>query len=343
MASQPSLLRALEHASLKQTLEAHARFLSGRPGGRRANLAHADLSNVMLEGINLSEAELTGARLNGACLMGGDLSRAVLFGADLRDADLRTANLSKADLRGVCLRGANLAYANLIGADLREGRIALQDSIQGFRILTHERQPGDLDYAIMAGANLDGVHAPGETRTADLTDAILSGAQLGGARMVKATLDGADLTGAEVFNTDLSGASLRRAVLTGVDTSAANFEKADLTDVLRAPPPVVYIDDTPLGEVLAEHERFCTSGGAGGAPARISRVDFRGLRQLRCRMMTGIHAPGSVFFGMDMERVELQGSDLSGADLRGANLRGADLRGVKFVDARLDRADLRGA
>ncbi|MCE3290744.1 MAG: pentapeptide repeat protein, partial [Caulobacter sp.] len=73
MSAAPNLLRALEHANLKQTLEAHQRFLTGRPGGRRANLAHADLSNVILEGVNLSDAELTGARLNGASLMGGNL------------------------------------------------------------------------------------------------------------------------------------------------------------------------------------------------------------------------------------------------------------------------------
>eukprot|EP01030_Chromulinospumella_sphaerica_P013701 gene13701-13480_t len=156
MSAAPNLLRALEHASLQQTLEAHQRFLTGRPGGKRAHLAHADLSNAMLEGVNLSEAELTGARLNGASLMGGDLSRAVLFGADLRDADLRTVNLTKADLRGVCLRGANLSYANLMGADLREGRIAVQDSAQGFRILTHDARPGDLTYAVTAGTKLDG-------------------------------------------------------------------------------------------------------------------------------------------------------------------------------------------
>jgi len=74
-------------------LEAHRRWLSGAPDGRKADLIGADLS---------------GAELRWADLSGADLS-----GANLRGADLRWADLRWADLRGADLRGANLDFSVL--------------------------------------------------------------------------------------------------------------------------------------------------------------------------------------------------------------------------------------
>jgi len=123
----------------------------------------------------------------------------------------------------------------------------------------------------------------------------------------------------------------------------ARLDDVDLTNVLRAPPPIVYIDDKALDEVLAEHEAYCDSEGSRGAVMRLAEVDFRPLRSLKRRRLTALAAPGSIFFGMDLEGAQLQGADLSGCDFRGAILREADLRGAKFTDAQLTRADLRGA
>ena len=156
MPAESSLVRVLDHSAIRAAVDAHERYLSGKPGGRRANLSYVDLTHCALSQANLCEAELTGARLGSAQLNGAQLDRAILYGADLRDADLRGASLIKADLRGACLRGANLTLANLTGCDLREGRTALQDSAGGFRMLKHEKRPGDLDYAILHGADLSG-------------------------------------------------------------------------------------------------------------------------------------------------------------------------------------------
>ena len=280
-AAAPSLIRHLDHSAVKTVLEAHARYLSGRTGGKRANLSYVDLSHMMLDGVDLTEAELTGAWFHGASLKGAVLKRVTMFGCDLREADLRTADLTAADLRGACLRGANLAGANLAGCDLREGRIAMQGSGGGWRILKHERRPGELDYAVLEGANLSGAQMSGaHALAADFTDADLNGACLTGARLVNAVLDGADLSGADLFGSDLSGASLRQAVLVGVNMDDANFSNADLTDVLKAPPPIIYVDDVPLQDLMRDHERYCESGGADGAVMKVSRVDFRSLRQL---------------------------------------------------------------
>jgi uncharacterized protein YjbI with pentapeptide repeats len=136
---------------------------------------------------------------------------------------------------------------------------------------------------------------------------------------------------------------MKRAVLAGVNLEHARLDDADLTDVLRAPPPLVYVDDRPLEAVLAEHEAYCETDGARGAVMSLPEVDFRPLKSLARRKLTALVAPRSVLFGMDLQGAELQGADLSGCDLRGAILRDADLRGAKLTDAQLARADLRGA
>ena len=170
---------ALDVHALREALDAHQRYLAGRSGGRRLSLHYADLANCSLEGIDLRDADLTGAKLTGATLARANLSRAILFGADLREADMRHVNLKRADLRGACMRGANLSGAELAGCDLREGRIALQDKLDGFRILRHEHRPGELNYAVLSGANLAGAQMSGAVAmTSDFTDANLSGAVL---------------------------------------------------------------------------------------------------------------------------------------------------------------------
>ena len=132
----------LDAKTLREAVEAHQRYIAGRSGGRRLSLTYADLSNCALEGVDLREADFAGANFTGASLARANLAGAILFGADLREADLRRANLKRADLRGACLRGANLANAELPGCDLREGRIALQDKLDGFRIIRHEHRRG---------------------------------------------------------------------------------------------------------------------------------------------------------------------------------------------------------
>ena len=63
MPAAPSLIHALDFNTVKAVIEAHGRYLSGRQGGKRANLAYIDLSNMTLDDLDLSDADLTGARM----------------------------------------------------------------------------------------------------------------------------------------------------------------------------------------------------------------------------------------------------------------------------------------
>src|SRR5439155_22824644 len=140
----------------------------------------------------------------------------------------------------------------------------------------------------------------------------LSGAQMAGAKLTRAVLDGADLTGADLAGADLSGASMKRTVLTNANLASATLSDVDMTDVLRGPPAISYVDDRPLEQVLAEHEAYCDSSGERGGVTDLSKADFRPMRSLKDRRFTALVARQAIFFGVDLQGVQLQGADLSG-------------------------------
>ena len=117
----------MEQGKLNEIIENHVKWLQG-DGGKRANLAAADLYGADLEGVNLRRANLRSANLRraslrraclcGADLEGADLEKANLKGANLCEADLEITNLEGANLEGADLRGASLCRASLEGANL---------------------------------------------------------------------------------------------------------------------------------------------------------------------------------------------------------------------------------
>ena len=117
----------MEQEKLNEIIENHVKWLQG-DGGKRANLAAADLYGADLEGVNLRRANLRSANLRraslrraclcGADLEGADLEKANLKRANLCEADLEITNLEGANLEGADLRGANLCRASLEGANL---------------------------------------------------------------------------------------------------------------------------------------------------------------------------------------------------------------------------------
>jgi uncharacterized protein YjbI with pentapeptide repeats len=146
---------------------------------RNAKLRRAQLSSLSLAKGDFAGADMTGAALYGAQLPGADLRR-----VDLTDANLQEADLSGADLKGArFLRtrmiDANLSETDLSGADLR--RIELQGAI-----LRNTKLVGaNLTGAYLAGLPVEqrgpsnvGRWKPADLRGADLTNAILLGADM---------------------------------------------------------------------------------------------------------------------------------------------------------------------
>lgn len=103
---------------LLRVLGDHHAWLTGKPGGRRADLSRLNLSGVNLRKRNLSNADLTDTDLSGADLSGANLTDASLVRANLREADLRNADLRNADLSEADMRDALLTGAKLGGAEI---------------------------------------------------------------------------------------------------------------------------------------------------------------------------------------------------------------------------------
>ena len=108
----------MDSKKLKDILKQHKMWLTGKEGGKCADLRGANLRDADLYGADLRDADLCGANLRGSDLCNADLRDADLCDADLCGANLRGADLCDADLCGANLRGADLCNADLCDADL---------------------------------------------------------------------------------------------------------------------------------------------------------------------------------------------------------------------------------
>jgi len=124
--------------NIASLLEAHRRWLSGAPDGRKANLVGDDLRGAYLRGACLAGADLTDA----------DLKRADLTGADLTDADLTDADLKRADLTGADLTDADLKRADLTGADLTDADLKRAD-LRGAYLRGAYLRGANLDFSVL--------------------------------------------------------------------------------------------------------------------------------------------------------------------------------------------------
>ncbi len=165
------------------------------------------------------------------------------------------------------------------------------------RNTAHDSSTTVVDFA---GANLSGSSFSSGPGAADLSGAILTGANLSGAILPGVDLSGArlvdaDLSGAWFSNVNLSDADLTHANLTNVyQLSSADLSGADLTDVNLT--------------------------GANFTNTDLSGVD-----------LSGMDLAGENLTGANLSGADLTGADLTHADLTGAKLTGAKLTGAKGI------------
>ena len=125
-------MKKITPEQLKEIIESHGKWITGRDDGKKAdlawaNLAGANLCRADLTGADLAGANLAGAYLAGAYLRRADLPGAYLDGANLAGADLAGAKLAEANLTGADLAGADMTGADLTGADLAGANLAWAD------------------------------------------------------------------------------------------------------------------------------------------------------------------------------------------------------------------------
>src|SRR3954453_16905727 len=93
--SSPPLWKQTTTKDLATVLAFHERFLSGRPGGQPALLAHHECADADFSRRNLTEADFVRAKLAGCRFVNATMPRANLFAADLRRAVLDGADLTR--------------------------------------------------------------------------------------------------------------------------------------------------------------------------------------------------------------------------------------------------------
>ena len=98
------------------------RFFANPSRVKFPNLRGAELSGLVLDGVNFIRGDLSGANLRGSSLVNADLIFADFTKADLRDADLRGATLNETTWSGTlvnqCHSGTGIGLTNEQRRDL---------------------------------------------------------------------------------------------------------------------------------------------------------------------------------------------------------------------------------
>lgn len=193
---------------------------------------------------------------------------------------------------------------------------------QGARSWNRWREANPTAVLGLAGADLSGAVLPG----ANLARANLSGAILDGADLSRANLTEAALTGATMRRANISMANLTRARLENVDASEAIFSGARFggANLLGATLAASDLSGADLDRAYFSH-------------ANLDRANLRGADLSRANLLEatakGANLTLSNLTGANLSGTDLGGADLSGAILNQTNLSLANLRDVHLTGA----------
>nr|AIF21268.1 putative pentapeptide repeat-containing protein [uncultured marine thaumarchaeote KM3_99_A02] len=235
---------------------------------------------------------------------------------DINRSDMPIINLPSHDLSGINFEHINLSYSNFRESNFTSTNIA---------------------NANFTSANLSGV----DLSMKDLTENILTGADLR-----NANLAGADLSNNQLVNTILTGTDLTDANLSGADLSTANiFGIIDGINVL---------EKTKLKGANLTNANLTNINliGVDISETILKGADLTGVKLERAKANNATWSDVDLSFknlskirliDASLNRSILAGAELSNAELMGANLSDADLTGAKLIDADLTNANLTGA
>lgn len=202
----------------------------------RPNLAGADLSEVVLHGVNLQFADLTGATLGGSIISGrfdyallneAHLEGARFWNSRFDETQLVRARCSDCEFRASDIIASNFSHAQLRGADFE--RCYLEDTSFDSADLTDASfYQADLWMAFLRSATID--HAN------------LRGANFHGAKLAGATISNSDLRRAIFVDSDIRGATIRDCSVYGVSAWGLERDSTTLQKNLR----VADVDEAPL-------------------------------------------------------------------------------------------------
>ena len=271
----------------------------------------------------VSPAPAAGVQWSGCDLSGANLAGANMSGGDLSSSDLTGANLAGADLSGINFGSATLTSAGLANADLTNANLA-QATMSG----------ADLNGATLTGVTSGLAYAmPAPTLPANWIFVNSGPGRLyfagPGANLQNAYLTYANLGGGDLQNANLAGASMAHATITGAD-----FTGATLTGVSSG-----YLTGAPVN-LPANWQAL--SGYLVGPAANLSYAGLSGLN-LSGADLLGVNLTSAALIGTDLNNADLASATLAGANVSSATLAGANLSGASLAGANLSGASLAGA
>ncbi len=180
---------------------------------------------------------------------------------------------------------------------------------------------------------------------ADFSDADLSGAVLTSANLGGASFEGANLTDADMTGANLSHANMRASIITGVLLDRTEKTGLDLSAAITERDMGSKLENLgkTLPELLEEHTLWVATAGRSGRQLDLSGYDLRDVLDLKKFPLTAIQCIGGNFLNQDLRGAEMQSAVFDRSDFRDCRLTGADLRGSTFKYAKLARVDLTGA
>lgn len=333
MSDTSEFTEKLSQAQLDAMADLHARFLSGRLGGRRATLKAVDMTGLSLAGKDMRQADFTGCRMTRMDLSQANFSESKLYACDLSDSNLKRCNFARADLRGARIQSANLEQANFDKADLRVGGFSKNGMYDTGESVSFR------------GANLSGARLVGSlANSADFSDAIMTGINMQGADLRNAEMKGADMSGAQLTGCKLKGANMKAAILTGVNISQFSDLEVDFSEAITDANIGMSVKELqePLPNMVEAHRLWVASAGQQGRQLDLSGYDLRPLETMKGEKLTAIKAIAARFFGMNLYKVQMQSATLDHSDFRRCDMEESDLRGSSFKGVRFAHANVRG-
>ena len=268
----------------------------------RINLANISMSDMILENVDFKATILEDAIFDGAQLDHAKFTDALLDKSSFNNTDLQYANMNCAQLKGAKFSNSFLKKAILSNADLSEAKL-----------VGSNLRNADLSNANLLSAYL-GVNKQlykNKTPTRNITDlrgAILSGANLAGAQLIKVDLRGATLEGIKYRNFLL--------LLNPIKCENSIIDIESYLDLLKFKLKD-FIQACPLRVITSEKE---VKKAKDDKKTDIDLSDLSNLSNLS----------NSNLSGFDLSGEDLQHANLTGADLRKTDLRGTDLTGIEF-------------
>lgn len=283
-----------------------------------------------------------------------NLTGANLAGAELRDVMMAHANLSQARLQETSFAWADLTGANFSGAVFGRNigqyswnGVMLKSVVAKFRPQDHLETTTDFTNSRLADARFDACFLHGAVfKKNTLTGASFRGAwlahanfdlaqmekaDLSGACLEKASLDKANLTGARLVGTDLVEAYIGMADLTKADLTNADLTGSRLMDA------VLYGAQLPGAKLSGAFMEKADLSGANLSDADLSTANLQSaiLRQTKLTKTKLQDA--------NLSGAQLDTTMLIGAQLNNANLTNASVQLSNLSNANLDKANCSGA